>query len=258
MLAQLPPVLQSLDIPLRVKLWDGNQFDLGPARRSPSWSRTPADRPVDPPNLEALGSAFVEGKLELEGDIGEVIRVCDELSQTLLKDEDDVLPQRTSHDKSTDAEAISYHYDLSNAFYQLWLDPDMVYSCAYFKEPDNTLDQAQQDKFDHLCRKLRLQAGDYLLDVGCGWGGLARFAAREYGAKVYGITLSKEQLKLGRQRVKEGWPTRSTCTFSITATCPRMAASTRWSASACSSTSATPTSNCIAASCSVRCAKAGW
>ncbi len=204
MLAQLPPVLQSLDIPLRVKLWDGNQFDLGPSPQVTIVVKDPQlIAQLTHPNLEALGSAFVEGQLELEGDISEVIRVCDELSQTLLKDEDDVLPQRTSHDKSTDAEAISYHYDLSNAFYQLWLDPDMVYSCAYFKEPDNTLAQAQQDKFDHLCRKLRLQGSDYLLDVGCGWGGLARFAAREYGAKVYGITLSKEQLKLGRQRVKE-------------------------------------------------------
>ena len=78
----------------------------------------------------------------------------------------------------------------------------MVYSCAYFKEQDNTLMQAQQDKFDHLCRKLRLQSGDYLLDVGCGWGGLARFAAREYGARVFGITLSKQQLALGRSRVE--------------------------------------------------------
>ena len=204
MLAQLPSVLQSLDIPLRVKLWDGNQFDLGASPQVTIVVKDPQlIAQLTHPNLEALGSAFVEGQLELEGDIGEVIRVCDELSHTLLKDEDDVLPQRSSHDKSTDAEAISYHYDLSNAFYQLWLDPDMVYSCAYFKEPDNTLGQAQQDKFDHLCRKLRLQGSDYLLDVGCGWGGLARFAAREYGAKVYGITLSKEQLKLGRQRVKE-------------------------------------------------------
>ena len=204
MLAQLPPALQSLHLPLRVKLWDGNQFDLGPSPQVTIVVKEPQlITQLTHPNLNELGSAFVEGKLELEGDIGEVIRVCDELSDALLQDEDEVLPARTAHDKTTDAEAISYHYDLSNEFYQLWLDRDMVYSCAYFKEPDNTLAQAQQDKFDHLCRKLRLQAGDYLLDVGCGWGGLARFAAREYGAKVFGITLSKEQLKLGRQRVKE-------------------------------------------------------
>jgi cyclopropane-fatty-acyl-phospholipid synthase len=85
---------------------------------------------------------------------------------------------RTVHDKETDAKAISYHYDLSNAFYQLWLDSDMAYSCAYFETGSETLEQAQQDKFRHLCRKLRLQPGDYLLDVGCGWGGLARVMRR--------------------------------------------------------------------------------
>ncbi|MNH05577.1 Cyclopropane-fatty-acyl-phospholipid synthase [compost metagenome] len=155
------------------------------------------------PSLDELGAAFVEGKLELEGTIGEVIRVCDELSEALLKHEVVDLPVRSEHDKETDAAAISYHYDLSNDFYQLWLDRDMAYSCAYFKTEQDTLEQAQQNKFDHLCRKLRLQKGDYLLDVGCGWGGLSRFAAREFGAKVLGITLSKEQLKLGRQRVKD-------------------------------------------------------
>ena len=105
----------------------------------------------------------------------------------------------------------------------------MAYSCAYFREPDNTLDEAQQNKFDHLCRKLRLQAGDYLLDVGCGWGGLARFAAREYGAKVFGITLSKEQLKLGRDRVKkEGLSDQVDLQIWTIATCLRTDASTRW------------------------------
>lgn len=204
MLAQLPPALQSLHLPLRLKLWDGNQFDLGPSPQVTILVKEPQlISQLTHPSMDELGEAFVEGKFELEGDIGEAIRVCDELSEALLKDEQQTPPQRTAHDKDTDAEAISYHYDVSNEFYQLWLDEDMAYSCAYFKEPDNTLDEAQQNKFDHLCRKLRLQAGDYLLDVGCGWGGLARFAAREYGAKVFGITLSKEQLKLGRQRVAE-------------------------------------------------------
>lgn len=204
MLAQLPPALQRLHLPLRLKLWDGNEFDLGPSPQVTILVKEPQlISQLTHPSLDDLGAAFVEGKLELEGDIGEVIRVCDELSEALAEDAGEVLPERTAHDKDTDAEAISYHYDLSNEFYQLWLDQDMAYSCGYFREPDNTLNEAQQNKFDHLCRKLRLQAGDYLLDVGCGWGGLARFAAREYGAKVFGITLSKEQLKLGRQRVKE-------------------------------------------------------
>lgn len=203
MLAQLPPELQSLQLPLRLKLWNGHEFDLGPKPQVTIVVKDPLlISQFTHPSLDELGAAFVEGKLELEGSMSEVIRVCDELSEALLKDEDDKNPVRREHDKDTDAAAISYHYDLSNEFYQLWLDRDMVYSCAYFKSDQDTLEQAQQNKFEHLCRKLRLQKGDYLLDVGCGWGGLARFAAREFGAKVFGITLSKEQLKLGRERVK--------------------------------------------------------
>ncbi|WP_273819723.1 C17 cyclopropane fatty acid synthase CfaB [Pseudomonas asplenii] len=202
MLAQLPPALQNLQLPLRLKLWDGHQFDLGP---HPSITITVKDPQLvaqfSHPTLDLLGSAFVEGKLELEGPVSEVVRVCDELSQALLEDEGDGPAQRHSHDKETDAASISYHYDLSNAFYQLWLDRDMVYSCAYFERDDASLEEAQQAKFRHLCRKLRLQPGEYLLDVGCGWGGLARFAAREFGVKVFGITLSKEQLALARERV---------------------------------------------------------
>lgn len=204
MLAQLPLALQNLQLPLRLKLWDGNHLDLGPSPQVTILIKEPQlMQQLAHPSLNELGAAFVEGRLELEGSIGEAIRVCDVLSEALLKDEADVKPERMAHDKQTDAEAISYHYDLSNEFYQLWLDQDMAYSCAYFKEPDNTLDEAQQDKFDHLCRKLRLQDGEYLLDVGCGWGGLARFAAREYGVKVFGITLSKQQLTLARQRVED-------------------------------------------------------
>jgi cyclopropane-fatty-acyl-phospholipid synthase len=202
MLAQLPSALQNLHLPLRLKLWDGHELDLGP---TPSVTIVVKDPQLvsqfTHPSLDLLGGAFVEGRLELVGSIREVIRVCDELSQALLNEDDDDLPMRSEHDKATDAASISYHYDLSNAFYQLWLDREMVYSCAYFKTGTETLEQAQQDKFHHLCRKLRLQPGEYLLDVGCGWGGLSRFAAREYGVKVFGITLSSEQLALARERV---------------------------------------------------------
>ncbi|NWA04113.1 C17 cyclopropane fatty acid synthase CfaB [Pseudomonas gingeri] len=202
MLAQLPPALQNLQLPLRLRLWDGHEFNLGP---TPSVTIIVKDPQLvaqfTHPTLDLLGTAFVEGKLELEGSVSEVVRVCDELSQALLEDEGDSLPVRQAHDKETDAASISYHYDLSNEFYQLWLDREMVYSCAYFETEDATLEEAQQAKFRHLCRKLRLQPGEYLLDVGCGWGGLARFAAREFGVKVFGITLSKEQLALAKERV---------------------------------------------------------
>lgn len=203
MLAQLPPALQNLHLPLRLKLWDGNELDLGSDPRVTIVVNDPSlVSDFTHPSLDLLGRAFVEGRLELEGSISEVIRVCDELTKALVDEDDDNLPVRTEHDKATDAASISYHYDLSNDFYRLWLDREMVYSCAYFKTGNETLDQAQQDKFHHLCRKLRLKPGEYLLDVGCGWGGLSRFAASEYGVKVFGITLSREQLALARERVR--------------------------------------------------------
>ena len=201
MLAQLPPALQKLQLPLRLRLWDGHEFSFGPTPSVTIVVKDPAlVAEFTHPSLDPLGSAFVEGRLELEGSISEVIRVCDELSQALVEEED-TTPSRIHHDKATDAASISYHYDLSNDFYQLWLDRDMAYSCGYFETGEESLDEAQQAKFRLLCRKLRLKPGEYLLDVGCGWGGLARFAAREFGVKVFGITLSKEQLKLARERV---------------------------------------------------------
>jgi cyclopropane-fatty-acyl-phospholipid synthase len=102
-----------------------------------------------------------------------------------------------------DKEAIQYHYDVSNEFYSLWLDENMVYSCAYFAAPDEDIDTAQARKLDYLCRKLRLQAGESLLDIGCGWGALIIHAARCYGVKALGITLSEKQAEYARQRIQE-------------------------------------------------------
>lgn len=201
MLATLLPALKELALPLKLRLWDGKEIDLGP---SPSVTLVIRDSnlitQLAHPSLDLLGAAYVEGQIDLLGPLEEVIRIGDEMSRALGED-DFPLPAREAHDKATDAEAISYHYDLSNDFYRLWLDRDMVYSCAYFETGQEDLDQAQQAKLRLLCRKLRLKPGDRLLDVGCGWGGLARFAAREFGAEVFGITLSREQLALARERV---------------------------------------------------------
>jgi cyclopropane-fatty-acyl-phospholipid synthase len=105
-------------------------------------------------------------------------------------------------DKTTDARAISHHYDVSNDFYALFLDPLMVYTCAYYRDPDGKIEQAQQDKLDHVCRKLDLRPGETLLDIGCGWGGLSMWAARHYGVRAQGVTLSRAQADYAAERIK--------------------------------------------------------
>lgn len=106
------------------------------------------------------------------------------------------------HSPERDRAAIAYHYDVSNDFYALWLDEQMTYSCAYFCEESESLDRAQVRKYDLICRKLRLREGERLLDIGCGWGGLVRFAAREYGARAVGVTLSRRQAEYARARIE--------------------------------------------------------
>ena len=97
---------------------------------------------------------------------------------------------------------IAYHYDVSNAFYELWLDKEMVYTCAYFHDWNDDLDTVQRQKLDMVCRKLRLQPGDTMLDMGCGWGALSCHAAQHYGVNVLGVTLSEQQVAYGKAKVK--------------------------------------------------------
>jgi cyclopropane-fatty-acyl-phospholipid synthase len=100
-----------------------------------------------------------------------------------------------------DSQAIAHHYDVSNDFYALFLDPLMVYTCAYYRKPDGTLEDAQRDKLDLVCRKLGLTAGESLLDIGCGWGGLVIWAAQHYGVRARGVTLSRAQAEWAQARV---------------------------------------------------------
>ena len=104
--------------------------------------------------------------------------------------------------KRFDARAIAYHYDVSNEFYALFLDRRMVYTCAYYRRPDGDLDQAQEDKLDLVCRKLRLQPGERLLDIGCGWGSLVVWAAERYGVLARGVTLSRAQAEYGQAWIR--------------------------------------------------------
>ena len=97
---------------------------------------------------------------------------------------------------------IAYHYDVSNAFYQLWLDSEMVYTCAYFHDWSDDLDTVQRQKLDIVCRKLRLKPGEYMLDMGCGWGALSCYAAQHYGVRSYGVTLSEQQVAYANEKIK--------------------------------------------------------
>ncbi|MFQ3617149.1 MAG: cyclopropane-fatty-acyl-phospholipid synthase family protein [Cyanobacteriota bacterium] len=111
--------------------------------------------------------------------------------------------EKTRHTPEQDRAAIHHHYDMGNDFYQLWLDPQMVYSCAYFEDEQMSLAEAQAAKLDLICRKLRLSPGETLLDIGCGWGALLRWAVERYGVHGFGITLSQAQLDYNRAKIVE-------------------------------------------------------
>lgn len=104
--------------------------------------------------------------------------------------------------RQRDVRAIAHHYDVSNDFYALFLDPLMVYTCAYYRDSDGKLEQAQQDKFDLVCRKLRLKPGETMLDIGCGWGSLSVWAAQHYAVRAHGITLSRAQAEWAAARIQ--------------------------------------------------------
>ncbi|HZX32886.1 MAG TPA: class I SAM-dependent methyltransferase [Rhodocyclaceae bacterium] len=196
--------LRAHDIPLRITLWDGRSFDLGSDPAVTILAPSPAGlRHLVRPSLDALGRAYVEGRLEVEGEVARVIEVVARLAHHTVRPAGPFGPwlRRARHTRQRDAEAVSYHYDLSNHFYSLWLDRDMVYSCGYFRSPEDSLEDAQVQKIDHILKKIRLRPGDRLLDIGCGWGALILRAAARYGAVATGITLSRKQWELARERI---------------------------------------------------------
>jgi cyclopropane-fatty-acyl-phospholipid synthase len=207
-----------------VRLWDGtSQTPAGSSRftivlRHPGALR----RMFIPPTELNLAEAYLRNDYDVEGDLEHATTLADPIAARIAPLSAKAtlmrlvmsLPSNTRgdgttpvsipawrrlphyilrHTKGRDAEALSFAYDTSNEFYELWLDEHMQYTCGYFRRGTDDLDQAQRDKLEHICRKLRLRPGDRLLDVGCGWGGLLRYAATNYGVTGYGVTLSKEQ-----------------------------------------------------------------
>lgn len=192
-------------LPLRLELWNGQRFDFG---REPEVTiRVPQVSSLSyllKPTLSNLGKAYVEGMLEVEGRVNSMIRLASELAQRSIRDAKRPVNHFSAfrHSRKKDAAAIQYHYDVSNEFYQSFLDPNMVYSCAYFETGTEDLATAQLKKIDHILNKIQVQPGDTLLDIGCGWGALVIRAAQKYGARCVGVTLSENQYALARERVQ--------------------------------------------------------
>lgn len=197
---------QKQPMPLRITLWNGSSTALSDAPRVELKLRQAgAAKYLLNPSLDRLGEAFVEGLVDVDGDIRDVIAVAEGLAQHGDTERGlGRLPGWLSrHTRKSDRKAVEYHYDVSNEFYSLWLDPQMLYSCAYFPQGDEDLATAQTLKLEHICRKLMISPGQTLLDIGCGWGALAIHAARHHGARVVGVTLSTNQYELARERVRQ-------------------------------------------------------
>lgn len=152
----------------------------------------------------ALGEAYMNKDMELEGDLFTALNcLLQQMNQFSLDKSTLGRLLHPSESKAAQKKQVSSHYDLGNDFYKLWLDPSMSYSCAYFKNDTDTLEQAQHNKVHYILEKLHLKPGMSLLDIGCGWGYLLIEAARKYGIKGYGCTLSKEQWAKGQERIEQ-------------------------------------------------------
>jgi cyclopropane-fatty-acyl-phospholipid synthase len=196
--------LRQLDLPVTVSLWNGRT--LGSAADPKVAIRLRNRQALSSfvkPSMGKLAKRYVEQDIDVDGDPRDVL----DLGETLCDAGSNVrslgrhLPKWFRHTKLFDRKAIHYHYDVNDDFFGLWLDHNRVYSCAYFRRADDTLDQAQEQKLDHICRKLRLQPGERFLDIGCGWGALIRWAARNYGVHATGITLSDNQHRYAREKI---------------------------------------------------------
>jgi cyclopropane-fatty-acyl-phospholipid synthase len=195
---------ESASIPLRLELWNGRAFDLASEPKVKIGVTSPsALRFLVSPNLMKLGQAYVEGYLRVEGPILEVFRVAESLARVAASRGRRGLRRVWRHTKRGDRDAIQYHYDVSNDFYSLWLDRNLVYSCAYFRGESDSLDLAQEQKLDHILNKLMVRPGERFLDIGCGWGALIVRAAKKYGARATGVTLSRNQFEFASRRIRE-------------------------------------------------------
>lgn len=194
-------------IPLRVDLWNGQQlcFSEGAPEVIVHLPSISAMSCLLHPSLSSLGSAYVDGKIQVEGSAEALISVANRLAACRFQKEGKFarLSRQLIRNRDVEKEAVQYHYDVSNEFYQLWLDESMSYSCAYFEQGIEDLSLAQRKKIDHILRKVQIRDGDHILDIGCGWGALLIHAAKAYDISGVGVTLSEKQAALARERVRQ-------------------------------------------------------
>ena len=195
------------NIPMEVRLWNGQSYQLGDAPKVTVDVPSPSALAyLVNPDLRKLGEAYVEGYLRIHGRVKDVFEVAEKFARGAASSRKLFDIKRVaSHTKVRDKKAIEYHYDVSNDFYKLFLDRNMVYSCAYFRSEQDSLDLAQEQKLDHILNKLMVKPGDRFLDIGCGWGAMIVRAAKKYGARATGVTLSERQYEYCRDLIaREG------------------------------------------------------
>lgn len=193
--------------PIQVTLWDGSCFNPGQGdagrihipRRNALW------RLLKAPAFEFF-ELYSRGELEIDGDLTETLCALNRAlkqNQQYVRRRSTLIGQPGARTVRRALKNVEHHYDLGNDFYRLWLDEQLVYTCAYYESEAATLAEAQVSKMDHVCRKLRLRKGDAVIEAGCGWGALALHMAREYGATVRAYNVSKEQLAYARQKARD-------------------------------------------------------
>jgi cyclopropane-fatty-acyl-phospholipid synthase len=211
--------------PFTTRLWNGATFpSAGKAQFTLVLTHPGALRKMLlPPTELAAGESFVRGDFDVEGDLEAAVGVMAQaaLSKS-LRDwlqvgswaltlprtaVDGTVPARARlsgrrHSLARDRSAVRHHYDVGNDFYAVWLGRRLVYSCAYFQTGTEDIDAAQEAKLEHICRKLRLRPGERVLDIGCGWGGLVRYAAAHYGVRAVGVTLSEPQAQYAQEQIR--------------------------------------------------------
>jgi cyclopropane-fatty-acyl-phospholipid synthase len=189
--------------PISFRLWDG--AEIGEERATARVRLRDSGalwRLVRNPSL-GFGEMYTEGRLEIEGDLAHAIELVFRASSRAPASARYVLDhlgaRRSRNTPSRSRANVQHHYDLGNDFYARWLDEDLVYTCAYFEDPRRSLEEAQQAKLEHVCRKLRLRPGERVLEAGCGWGALALYMAEHYGVQVQAFNVSSEQIRFARE-----------------------------------------------------------